>query len=300
MQIESQLNAFLSKLEKVSKYSSNTLDAYRNDLTRFFRYLKDSIKRIPVITDFTPETISQYLSIERKKGYKPSTLYRRRASLRSFAGFLNGKGLLKQDLTVEEKPFLPDTERKKVILGGELVSLSDSEVNQFINVVASYDNPRAKRDIAIINILLEIGISIGDLVAINITDFIYQKKSIIIKNKQNKSHSYLIPKSARSIQNYIEFARKDLTQSEIEPALFVSQMGGRVSRQGIWQGIRNWGRLANLKKDLSPRIIRNTATKTMILAGKKIEEIQILLGHNNIFSTRTLVRRLKRSVNFQM
>ena len=85
----------------------------------------------------------------------------------------------------------------------------------------------------------------------------------------------------------------------VEPALFVSQMGGRVSRQGIWQGIRNWGREAELSLDLSPRIIRHTATKAMIKAGKKIEEIQLLLGHQNIFSTRTLVRRLKRSVNYQ-
>lgn len=299
MQIEMQLHAFLNNLKGISNYSSSTLEAYRNDLTRYLLFLKESIKRNPEITDFTPETISNYLNSERQHGFKPSTLYRRRASLRSFAGFLKNRGIIKTDITEEKQPFMPASDRKLVIDGGDLVSLSDSEVSRFFNVVSSFENPRAKRDFAIINILFEVGISIGDLVTIDMSDFVSQTKSLIIKTKQKKELIHPIPKSAAAIQHYLDYARKDLTQSDFEPALFVSQMGGRVSRQGIWQGIRNWGREAELSLDLSPRIIRHTATKAMIKAGKKIEEIQLLLGHQNIFSTRTLVRRLKRSVNYQ-
>ena len=67
MQIEMQLHAFLNNLKVISNYSSSTLEAYRNDLTRYLLFLRESIKRIPVITDFTPETISSYLNAERMR-----------------------------------------------------------------------------------------------------------------------------------------------------------------------------------------------------------------------------------------
>ncbi len=300
MLIELQLPAFFSNLEEVSNYSSSTLEAYKNDLNRFIRYLKESIQRKPTVPDFTTGAISEYLKNERESGFKPSTLYRRRASLRRFAAYLKEKGLLLSDLTKEDTPFLPSSERKKVVDGGDLISITEPEVSNLIEVVSSYDNPRAIRDLAIFQLLFEIGISIGDLVSLNIADFIYHQKSLRIISPENEEENRPIPKSANLIYDYINSARKDLTQDHGETALFVSQMGGRVSRQGTWQGIRNWGKEAKLSVDLSPRIIRHTATKAMIKAGKKIEEIQFLLGHQNIFSTRTLVRRLRRSANFNL
>ena len=300
MLIELQLPAFFTNLEEVSKYSSSTLEAYKNDINRFLQYLKDSIQRKPTVPDFTRRAISDYLKNERKSGFKPSTLYRRRASIRRLGAYLKEKGLLLSDMSKEDAPFLPSSERKKVVDGGDLVSISNNEVSNLIQVISSYENPRAVRDLAIIQLLFEIGISIGDLVSLNISDFIFNQKALRISGENLSEEIHPIPNSSNTIQNYLNFARKDLTQDDAEHALFVSQMGGRVSRQGTWQGIRNWGKQAKLSIDLSPRIIRHTATKAMIKAGKKIEEIQFLLGHQNIFSTRTLVRRLKKSTNFNV
>ena len=171
MLIELQLPAFFTNLEEVSKYSSSTLEAYKNDINRFLQYLKDSIQRKPTVPDFTRRAISDYLKNERKSGFKPSTLYRRRASIRRLGAYLKEKGLLLSDMSKEDAPFLPSSERKKVVDGGDLVSISNNEVSNLIQVISSYENPRAVRDLAIIQLLFEIGISIGDLVSLNISDF---------------------------------------------------------------------------------------------------------------------------------
>ena len=64
MLIELQLPAFFTNLEEVSKYSSSTLEAYKNDINRFLHYLKGSIQRKPTVPDFTPRAISDYLKNE--------------------------------------------------------------------------------------------------------------------------------------------------------------------------------------------------------------------------------------------
>jgi integrase/recombinase XerD len=95
----------------------------------------------------------------------------------------------------------------------------------------------------------------------------------------------------------LEEGRPELTQSLTEEALFVSQMGERITRQGVWQVLRSWGRQAKIRKAISPRILRHTAVKQMLLEDKPLVEIQKMLGHRNQFSTRALVRRIKKACN---
>ena len=72
-------------------------------------------------------------------------------------------------------------------------------------------------------------------------------------------------------------------------------MGRRITRQGVWQVLRNWGGQAELRRNLSPRMIRHTAAKQMIVEDRPLDEIQRMLGHSNQLSTRSLVRRIKKA-----
>ncbi|MBE9475422.1 MAG: tyrosine-type recombinase/integrase, partial [Chloroflexi bacterium] len=96
----------------------------------------------------------------------------------------------------------------------------------------------------------------------------------------------------RSIEEYLQEGRPDLLHHPGEPALFISQMDGRLSRQGVWQILNHWGQLVNPPISLSPRVVRHTAALRMRKAGLSNAEIQIRLGHRNPLSTRALIRRL--------
>ena len=294
MLVNVQINAFLTYLESLARYTENTRQAYANDLKRFIEHLTKKLGREPEIQDVSSQSISSYLDSERKSGFKPSTLYRRRASVRTFAQFLAQKGLLELDL-FEEKPFLKPRERRSVIKGIKLTALGEDAVEQLLDKVAEADNPRAKRDQAIIMLLLETGLSIGALVSIEMSDLSLRLRKLRVVLEGEQEVWLSIPKTTDLIQEYLKVGRPELTQSPMETALFVSQMGGRISRQGVWQILRNWGKQAKIKQTLSPRLIRHTAAKIMIEDGRSLEDIQRLLGHRNLFSTRALVRRLKKA-----
>ncbi|MFC1936116.1 tyrosine-type recombinase/integrase [Chloroflexota bacterium] len=293
--MDAQINAFLNELKLHTLYSANTQKAYAQDLSRFLNFMRDKFKRPPKSADLTITAIGDFLNSERKSGFKPSTLYRRRASIRRFAQFLVNRGVIEINLE-EEKPFLKPKERR-MVTGREkkIMSLADNEVQRLLSLLLEANNPRASRDLAILSLMLETGMSIGNLVLIDLSDLNLRNKLLRVSGLDEQDDWLEIPQASEPIQLYLVEGRPELTQSRSEMALFVSQMGGRISRQGVWQVLRKWGRKAKIKKGLSPRLIRHTAAKHMVEAGKSPEEIQRLLGHRNLFSTLSLVRRLKKT-----
>jgi len=286
-----QLNAYLSNLEAQQDYAENTRQAYASDVHKFVGYLKSKLGRELQVTDFTPQATKRFFDKERKSGLKPSTLLRRRVSIKHFAQYLTDKGLLGDDL-VEKISHMQENLWKE-ISKGKVQYLRGEEVEKLLKTIGEIKTPRAQRDRAVISLMLEFGISIGTLVSLNLSDINLQRQRLRFRLSDQKEMRVSIPKSAGLIQEYLEASRPELTQKPLEKALFVSQMGKRISRQGLWQRLRSWGRRAELSQELSPRVIRHTAARQMILEGRRLGEIQRLLGHRNQLSTRFLVRRFK-------
>ncbi|RPI33570.1 MAG: hypothetical protein EHM70_05630 [Chloroflexota bacterium] len=73
----------------------------------------------------------------------------------------------------------------------------------------------------------------------------------------------------------------------------MSQVGVRMSRQSVWQVLRQRGRAANIPVMISPRLLRHTAALRLARAGRSLSEIQSFLGHSNPLSTQALLHRLE-------
>ena len=291
--MDNQLKTYLGTLKSHQKYAKNTYQAYANDLFQFFNFLESNLGRKPETTDFTPEVTKKFLEVEKKSGMKPSTLHRRRVSLKHFAQFLCDQGLL--DYAVVETISQIQENLWKEISKQKVECLNPKEVERLLRTVSMANTPRSYRDLAILSILLETGLSIGDLVSLNLSDVNIREFRLRVGNNDKTGSWVLIPTSIDKIRIYLKEGRPELTQSMGEEALFVSQMGGRISRQGVWQVLRIWGRQAKIRKKLSPRILRHTAVKQMLIDEKPFDEIQNLLGHRNPLSTRSLIRRIKRA-----
>ncbi len=288
------LEAFLTDLQAHSKYSDNTCQAYAVDLRRFVDYMSGKLGRDPKIEDLSRQSVTSYLESEKKTGYKPSTLYRRRSALRKFLDYLTQLGVTEVRAS-ENKEFLKPRERRSVSEGRKIDYLSDAELKRLIETFSREDNPRARRDQAILVLMLETGISIGNLIELDMNDFNSRNGRLQVLTAEGHQVRLNIPQATPLIREYLLLGRPELTQSNAEDALFVSQMGGRISRQGVWQMLRNRGKQAKLKQQLSARTIRHTAARRMVKEGKPLEQIQVSLGHENLFSTRSLVRRLKKT-----
>jgi integrase/recombinase XerD len=179
------------------------------------------------------------------------------------------------------------------IANRESVSLTEAEIQKLLETIGAEQKTRNIRDLLIVSLILETGISIGALVDLNLSDVNLRAKRL--RSNNGKEIWYSIEKSVDHLKAYLAESRPELTQSMNEEALFVSQMGGRITRQGVWQVVQGWGESAGLGVSLSPRILRHTAVRKMLVEGRKVEEIQRLLGHGNKHSTQALIRKLAKS-----
>ncbi len=185
------------------------------------------------------------------------------------------------------------------IANRKLQFLEEEQIAELFSIMKSINTSRSVRDLAIISLILETSISIGDLVDINLSGIDIRNNQLRILDGDGE-RKYSIEDSTPYIVEYLKVSRPELTQSTNEVALFVSQLGGRISRQGVWQMIKGWGNLIGLSEGLSPRVLRHSAAMRMVREGKEISEIQQMLGHTNSYSTRALVRKLKKEDDHKM
>ena len=288
-----QITEFINFIDHEQKITSSTRQAYTSDLLRFDRYLRSNQKQWVSSQALNTKAFFRFLENEKKLGLKPSTLHRRRVSLKKFAEFLFEKGELDPVSVAEIAGWRNNLWEE--IAGRDAVSLTKEEVGRIFGVLDKEQKPRNTRDKFIIALILETGISISTLVRLDITDVNPKVKQIKINSEEDQWCSF--EGTFQYFNKYLTESRPELTQSANERALLVSQMGGRISRQGVWQVIRAWGEAAGLDKSLSPRVLRHTAVKKMLVDQRPIKEIQLMLGHGNINSTQALIRKISKSMN---
>lgn len=285
--MESEVQAFLISLSSQSTYSRSTRQAYENDLRRFIAHLKNILKRTPTLEDFNGKLVNLYLEMERKLGRRPSTLLRRRATLRTFEKFLIKEGYRQPPSILDNTPDHLQT--------SPLTCLSLAQIEELHSAIDKSQRTLARRDDAILTLLLETGLSVSKLVSLNLSDLDLKtgKLHILFDNKED----FWLPigKAARPVDRYLREGRPELGAGPDETALFISQVGSRMTRQTVWQVLRHWGEAAKLPFTLSPRLIRHTAALHMARSGRQVSEIQILLGHSNPLSTQALMERLEKS-----
>ncbi|MEJ2758078.1 MAG: tyrosine-type recombinase/integrase [Anaerolineales bacterium] len=286
------VNEFVTSLKDTGDYSSNTIQAYESDLRRFFAYLKSELGRMPVVADITSDSLMNFLNAENKNGFSASTLHRRKISLTQFAQFLSRHGGFSEKEIEKVSGWKQGLWEE--IYQREVLVLTQEEVVRLIAVISKDQTIKSTRDLSIIQLILETGLSVSEAISINLSDLDLRSNYLKVEHGA-ATHRYSIKKTSKTLQVYLDEGRPEFTQSVNEEALFISQMGGRISRQGIWQLVKEWGERGGLSVSLSPRILRNTAVLHMVTAGFSIAEIQKRLGHSNRFSTRALVRKIKRN-----
>jgi integrase/recombinase XerD len=287
--MQAEISAFLASLESRSSYSPSTRLAYGTDLSLFLNYLRDTLQRSPTLSDFDIHQVSAFLEAERLEGLRLSTLLRRRASLQSFERYLQQEGYLHEKILTPDQHLI-DKSTFHVQVQTQCLTLP--EVNNLKKVMSESKKPLSIRDYAILVLLLETGLSVSKLVSLNLTDLDLRSGCFHLALEPSQDHWLPLGFSREPLADYIDMSRPELNPAPGEPALFISQNGIRMSRQSIWQILRNLGETARLGVKLSPRLIRHTAALNLARAGRPISEIQMLLGHSNPMSTSALLHRL--------
>ena len=289
------LDTFLETLKMEKNHSANTLEAYAGDLRRFHDFLELNKSHTFTNGQLSAGLMMDFLEAENRSGFSASTLQRRKMVVVQFAQFLVTIGIFTREQVEEVLAWRPQLWQE--IYKQEILVLSEEEIDRLLIENQPGGPVRSIRDQAIISLLLETGLSISDVIGLRLNDLDLDHETMTLTPGGQKRFVYPIPRSTECLKRYIQEERPEVAQSKDEQSLFISQLGGPISRQGIWQMLKNIGDRAEVPVPLSPRVLRHTAVKRMIDAGMPTREIQRRLGHTNVYSTRALVRKIKRAIN---
>ena len=267
------VDAFLRYLTQDKGYSQNTLAAYRNDLTQMAAFIDGEEAKGIITSD--DGLLKSYLLKLREKRYSVATTARKVASAKSFFRFMVDSGRMKADPARS----LPSPQVAK----HSLKFLSPSEYQQLLAEAEKLSTPEAKRDVVMLELLYATGLRISELVALNVSNIDIEQGYVRIDSKRQ------IPFERRVRQilgSFLRGDRLDLLYDEGEQALFLNRRGKRLTRQGFWQIIKGYASRAGLGDKVTPQTLRHSFARRKLQNGVELGQLQQLLGHAYISSTR--------------
>jgi len=270
------LQQFIHYLSVERGLARNTLESYERDLTFFLEFLAgqgvDSIEKL------TKNNIVQYLSVLNKMGRAPATITRNMVSIRSFCQFLVRERLIAHDPSLHMGLPKPEKRLPKV--------LSVEEVERLLEAPETSE-PGGVRDKAMLELLYATGIRVSELVSLNVGDVNLGVGFVRCTGKGSKERIVPVGRVASEwLDSYIRTMRpRLLKRSKEEAALFVNQLGTRLTRQGFWKIIKRYAREARIAKPITPHTLRHSFATHLLENGADLRAVQEMLGHADISTT---------------
>ena len=139
------------------------------------------------------------------------------------------------------------------------------------------------RDKALLEFLFATGCRVSEVITLNKIDINISSRSVKVLGKGNKERIvFLNAASIVSLQSYFN-SREDTNE-----ALFVSirKPHNRLSKAGIEHAIKTLGERAGINRRVYPHLIRHTTATYLLNHGMNLEEVQSILGHESVDTTR--------------
>jgi integrase/recombinase XerD len=287
--LATSVGRFIDYLSVERGLSRNTLDAYRRDLRRYGSYLAERGIDDPAeagerdIAGFVAHLSSS--EYRPGQGYRPSSVARALAAVRSFHRFLVMEGEASADPAEGvARPRVPRNLPRP---------LSVEEVAALVAAPGD-DGPVALRDRAILETLYGAGLRISELVALDVDDVDLDEGSVRAVGKGSKERIVPLGRYAvRALQAYLTRTRPSLTGPRSRGAMFLNRRGGRLTRQGCTNIIKATARRAGIRKRVTPHMLRHSFATHLLEGGADVRVVQELLGHASLATTQiyTLVTK---------
>ncbi len=149
-------------------------------------------------------------------------------------------------------------------------------------------NDSGYRNLAIILLLLDSGIRVSELVNIEIDDVNLAEGHIKIRIAKGSKQRFVPIGSLvqKTLWKYVNQYRPEPITERVT-RLFLSQYGIPLTKSGIQQMLRRYGKRAGISGvRCSPHVFRHSFAKNYLLNGGDIFSLQKILGHSSLASVR--------------
>ena len=277
MNLNEASKRFLAHCQSAITLSDHTTRAYRSDLADYAGFIGPRKS----LASVQPEQLRGYiLHLRSERGLKESTIKRKLATLKLLVKWAMHEGRLKTN------PF--DALNEKIRLPRRLPRALDRDDSRRLRravdpVAAGTDFDKMRRSAAV-QLLLETGIRVGELVSIACQDVSLSDKAIVIHGKGNRQRLVYLYKRAllRAIARYVERRLRIATPHD---ELFISASGTPLTTAHIRRELRAMAGSAGLARHVTPHMLRHTCATSWLESGLDIRFVQKLLGHHSISTT---------------
>ena len=260
------LDKFLDYLSFEKKYSTHTLESYKNDIKGFLRFLKKNSVKID--NELNYSFIRQWIVELSEKNIAPVTINRKTSSLKSYFNFLIRTG------TISKSPL--KVHRNLKTKSKIVEPFSEKEIEEIFQNFSNHGIN--KRDQLVIELLYSTGIRRDELINLLVSDINFENKLIKVKGKRNKERLVpILPTLQNSIEKYLI--------NNTSKYLFPSKDGGMISKSTVYRIINRYFRKVSTKVKLSPHVLRHTFATHLLNNGADINSIKEILGHSSLSST---------------
>lgn len=277
---DSPIEQFLVHISVERGLSPATASAYESDVTKYVQWLIERGIKSP--QEIASEDIEQF--VVSMSDLSPRSIARRIAAVHEFHKFMVAQGDLTDDVSEGIKPpkigdSLPD-------------ALTIDEVTRLIAACGGdeEDDPIRIRDRALLEFMYASAGRVSEIVGANIADIDLDSRVVRLIGKGDKQR--LVPLGSyacAAMQRYLDIARPQLalkskTGMEMR-AIFLNKRGKRLSRQSVWEIVKQYARAAQINKEIHPHTLRHSCSTHLIQGGADVRTVQELLGHASVTTT---------------
>ena len=282
MEIPLEIEEFLSWMVSERGRATNTISAYRRDLSGYAQWLA---ARGGDLSSVATTDLVALIADRRAAGLAPASVARQIAAIRMLHRYLVTEGERGDDPTA-------GLEGVKVPAGIPK-PLSETDVASLLDAVVG-DEPIARRDRALLELLYGTGARISEACGLSMGDIDFDQRLVRLFGKGSKERIVPFGRSAAAALDAwfapggrIDVAPIQWRRRDDATSVFLNTRGGRLTRQAAWAVIKKYGVKAGLDRlqHLSPHVLRHSCATHMLDHGADLRVVQEMLGHVSISTT---------------
>jgi len=244
--------------------SNATIVAYTKDIDQVVSFLAETGKK--EVADITKEDIEGFLAKLSGQGYTPKSLSRKINSIRTFYRFLKSKGLVAEDPSLQVAHPQYTLAAPRILTPTEYRALRDASRNDV-------------RMFAVIELLLQTGIRIGELAELKLSDVVADGLRIRPFEKHEERVVPINKSAKESLERYLK-ARPAVPEERI----FVTKSGRPFLIRNIRTAVERYFRLAEIK-GAKVNDLRHTFIAHHLKHGVSLVLLSKIVGHKRLSTT---------------
>lgn len=277
MNLDAAIDDYLQHLKVERRLRPNSLAAYAQDLRELASFLVARVgETVPLVRIEPPLLIAYLQSIAPALAARSQA--RRLVAMRGLFRYLREEGEVEVD---------PTQGLRAPRLAQKLPSLLGREEVLALLAAPGTEGPLALRDTALLELLYASGCRISEALELRL-DRLYLDQAVVrLIGKGDKARLVPIGKPAvDALDAWLRDGRPTLASGKkVTPWVFLNHRGGRLSRQGMFQKLRDYALIAGITRPISPHKLRHSFATHLLEGGADLRAVQTLLGHADIATT---------------